>query len=251
MGITSVAFYVVARRTWGWPLAKAVPLLVLFLGLDLAFFGANLLKFFDGGYVPILIGVALFVMMATWKRGRALLADSFRRLMTPLSDFLARLGARDRIPARVPGTAVFLTSSPVDAPPVLTHHVRHNKALHENVVLLTVSSERVPRVVPAKRVDVTPLEAGFYRVILRSGFMQDTDVPALLRQAASGGALPVDLSDVTYYLGRETLLATEKGRMGQFAEALFGFMMRNATRPTAYFNLPPERVVELGIQLDL
>jgi KUP system potassium uptake protein len=251
MGITSVAFYVVARRTWGWPLAKAVPLLVLFLALDLAFFGANLLKFFDGGYVPILIGVALFVMMATWKRGRALLADSFRRLMTPLSDFLARLGARDRIPARVPGTAVFLTSSPVDAPPVLTHHVRHNKALHENVVLLTVSSERVPRVVPAKRVDVTPLEAGFYRVILRSGFMQDTDVPALLRQAASGGALPVDLSDVTYYLGRETLLATEKGRMGQFAEALFGFMMRNATRPTAYFNLPPERVVELGIQLDL
>jgi KUP system potassium uptake protein len=251
MGITSVGFYVVARHTWGWSAGKALPLLAFFLALDLPFFGANLLKLWDGGYVPILIAMVLFAMMATWKRGRALLAASFRRLMTPLAQFLERVGAGEGAPARVPGTAVFLTSNPEEAPPVLTHHVRHNKALHRKVVLLTAVTERVPRVEPADRLEVKELEAGFYRVIVRSGFMQDVPIPALLRYAVRTGALSVDLKDLTYYLGRENILATEEGRMGRFAERLFGFMLRNATSASAYFSLPPDRVVELGIQIDL
>ena len=252
MAITSIVFYVVARHTWGWSLAKALPLLLFFLALDLAFFGANLLKLLDGGYVPILIAAAIFAMMAVWKRGRAYLADAFERQMTPFTAFLDRLRGT-RGPARVPGTAVFLTSSPVDAPPVLTHHVEHNKSLHERVLLLTAQTERVPRVPLERRLTVEPLEGGFYRVLLRSGFMEETNVPALLRYARISGALPddVDLKDITYYLGRESLLATEKGKMGRFTEGLFAFMMKNSSSATAYFNIPPDRVVELGIQIDL
>ncbi len=250
MGITSVVFYVVARRTWGWPVAKALPLLLLFLAFDLPFFGANALKILDGGYVPILIAAALFAMMATWKRGRALLADTFGRSVTPLAEFVAGL-ARAGGPARVPGTAVFLTSSSTEAPPVLTHHVKHNRALHEHVVLLTVLTERVPRVALTRRVEVTKLEGGFLRVVIRSGFMQDTDVPMLLRHAVDSHGLALDIGEATYYLGRETFLATERGRMGKVAETLFGFMMKNASSVTAYFNLPPEQVVELGVQIDL
>jgi KUP system potassium uptake protein len=199
--------------------------------------------------VPIVIAAGLFAMMATWKRGRALLADSFGRAMTPLGEFIAGLGAGG--PVRVPGTAVFLTSSATEAPPVLTHHVKHNRALHERVVLLTVSTERVPRVGWDRRVEITPMESGFCRVLIRSGFMQDTDVPAVLKRAAAAQDLPIDVAGATYYLGRETFLATEKGEMGRIAETLFGFMMRNSSSVTDYFNLPPEQVVELGIQIDL
>jgi KUP system potassium uptake protein len=251
MTITSLVFYVVARHTWGWSRGRALPLLFFFLALDLPFFGSNLLKLLDGGYVPILIAIVIFAMMATWKRGRALLAARFRKLMTPLAQFLEKVGAPEGAPARVPGTAVFLTQSAEDAPPVLTHHVRHNKSLHENVVLLTVITERIPRVGLAQRVQVKELEAGFYRVVIRSGFMQDTHVPALLRYAVGARKLPVDLKDITYYLGRETLLATEAGQMKRLAEGVFGFMMRNASSATAFFKLPPEHVVELGIQIDL
>jgi KUP system potassium uptake protein len=250
MVITSIGFYVVARHTWGWPVVKALPLLVCFLALDLSFFGSNLLKFLDGGYVPFLIGVALFVMMATWKRGRVLLADSFDRSTTPLDRFLSDLCAAGG-PVRVPGTAIFLTSDATEAPPVLTHHVKHNRALHQQVILLTVVTERVPRVSRDQRVEVTALEAGFSRVVLHSGFMQGTHVPALLAHAAATKGLAFVGSDATYYLGRETFLATERGKMGRLAETLFGFMMRNASSATAYFHLPPEQVVELGIQLDL
>ncbi|WP_371879582.1 KUP/HAK/KT family potassium transporter [Nannocystis punicea] len=134
---------------------------------------------------------------------------------------------------------------------MLSHHVRHNKALQRSVVLLTVITERVPRVGAGLRVYVTELGPRFYRVIIRSGFMQGTCVPALLHRAARSGLLDVDLDDLTYYLGRENLLATEAGNMGRWAEGLFGFMMRNARSAAAYFDLPAEQVVELGIQIDL
>jgi KUP system potassium uptake protein len=249
MGITSVVFYVVARQRWGWSTAKALPLLLLFLAFDLPFFAANLTKFFDGGYVPMLIGVGIFAMMATWSRGRALLREQFASRTVPLSGFFERL-ASERT-ARVPGTAVFMTSVAEEAPPVLTHHVRYNKALQETVLLVTVSIERVPYVHDEGRVQATRMENGFFRVLIRSGFMDETNVPALLAVAVKGGNLPIDLADVTYYLGRETLLATSEGKMGAIAETLFSFMSRNASTPTSYFKLPADRVVELGLQLDL
>jgi KUP system potassium uptake protein len=249
MGITSVVFYVVARRTWGWPTAKALPLFLLFLAFDLPFFGANLMKLLDGGYVPVVIAAALFGLMATWKRGRSLMALAFARSARPLDELVARL-AEDHV-ARVPATAVFLTSSADAAPPVLVHHVRHNKALASTVVLLTVVTERVPRVAADDRVEAKPLAGGLYRVILRSGFMQETDVPALLDVAAARVGFAAARGEVTYYLGRETILATERGQMGSAAEGVFAFLARNAASATAYFKLPPEQVVELGIQLDL
>ncbi|MCY1056359.1 potassium transporter Kup [Nannocystis sp. SCPEA4] len=251
MTITSVLFYVVARHTLGWPRSLALPLLVLFLGVDLLFLGANLFKLLEGGYIPLLIAAALFTAMAVWKRGRALMAAAFRDLMIPLPQFERRLHrASDRLP-RVPGTAVFLTSNSEDTPPMLAHHVRHNKALQRHVVLLTVITERVPRVPPAQRVHVTELGPRFYRILVHSGFMQGTSLPTLLRRAVGSGLLAVDPDDLTYYLGRENILATEAGRMGRWTEGLFAFMMRNARSAAAYFDLPADQVVELGLQIDL
>jgi KUP system potassium uptake protein len=249
MGITSVVYFVVLRRTWGWPLAKALPLLVLFLALDLPFFVSNLLKFLDGGYVPMMVGAAFFTLMLVWKRGRALLGDHFQRISPEIGQFLEELD--QKVKARVPGTAVFLTSSDHQAPPVLVHHLRHNKALHENVILLTVRTEHVPRVPRARALEVSSLGHGIHRVVVHSGFMQKTNVPKLLHEAAEQKGMAIDFEEITYYLGRESFLATDAGRMGKVSETLFAIMARNAGSATAYFGLPPDRVVELGMQIDL
>jgi KUP system potassium uptake protein len=249
MGITSVVYFVVLRRTWRWPLWKALPLLLLFLAWDLPFFASNLLKFFEGGWVPMLVGLALFAVMLVWKRGRAVLADSLHAISPPLDAFLADLDGKAK--ARVPGTGVFLTGSDHETPPVLVHHLRHNKVVHETVVLLTVRTEHVPRVERGAEGELSALGHGFYRLTLHAGFMQQPDVPALLRVAAEKAGVPVDFDETTYYLGRESFLATEAGKMGRVSEGLFAFMSRNAGSATAYFGLPPDRVVELGMQVDL
>ncbi|MFO0613299.1 MAG: KUP/HAK/KT family potassium transporter [Polyangiaceae bacterium] len=255
MGITSIAFYVVARRKWGWSVAKALPLLVLFLSLDLAFFGANLLKFIDGGFVPIVIALGIFAAMITWKRGRGLLAQFFMSDAVPLESYVRGLADRSIDPkdlpaARVPGAAVFLTSNPTGTPPLLLHHVRHNKALHETVLLVTVTNEKVPRVT-SKRVNVIPLAQGFYRITIRLGYMESPDVPRALHDALKRRNIPFEPDDVTYYLGRETLLATKKGEMGPTAESIFAFLTKNSQRATRYFSIPAEQVVEIGMQVDL
>ncbi|WP_437682947.1 potassium transporter Kup [Sorangium sp. So ce131] len=249
MGITSIVYFVVMRAAWGAPLWKALALLLLFLSFDLSFFGANLLKVLDGGYVPLVIAAVLFTLMVVWKRGRALLVERFTRAAPSVEGFARGLDARCR--ARVPGTAVFLSSRAGKTPYILAHHLKHNKALHETVVLLTVFTEHVPRVAEKDRLDLTSLDEGVHRLIVRSGFMQSTDVPSLLRRAAAKHGLPIDFADVTYYLGRETILATDRGRMGALAETIFAVMARNAGAVPGYFNLPPERVVELGVQVDL
>ncbi|MRG90400.1 potassium transporter Kup [Polyangium spumosum] len=250
MTITSIVFFVVVRERWGWSLAKALPLLLLFLTFDLAFLGANLLKFFDGGYVPFLIAATIFVSMAIWRKGRTLLGQEFKKRTRPLAEVLTEL--RDgKTAARVDGAAVFLTSSAEEAPPVLLHHVSRSKALQKVVLLVTVIPERIPRVPPEKRVEASLIADDFYRIIFRSGFMEDTNVPVLLAVAKAKLGLRIEPDETTYYLGRETILATGKGKMDKVSETLFGFLSRNATGATAFFNLPPERVVELGMQLDL
>lgn len=249
MGITSIVYFVVVRRTWGWSLAKSLPLLLLFLAFDLTFFGANLLKFFEGGYVPMVVAVVLFFVMVVWKRGRAFYVEAISKRVPPFDAFLAEVDSK--CAARVPGTAVFLTSSATETPPVLVHHVQHNKVLHEAVILLTVNTTHVPRVSVDTALAWQDLGHGFHRLIVQSGFMQSPNIPALLAFAAAKHRLAIDFEDTTYYLGRETFLATEKGRMGRFPETLFGFMARNAAPATAYFGLPPERVVEIGLQIDL
>ncbi|MDI3284552.1 KUP/HAK/KT family potassium transporter [Polyangium sp. 15x6] len=250
MTITSIVFFVVVRERWHWSLAKALPLLLLFLTFDLAFLGANLLKFFDGGYVPFLIASMIFVCMAIWRKGRTLLGQEFKKRTRPLSEVLEELRT-GKTAARVDGAAVFLTSSAEEAPPVLLHHVSRSKALQKVVLLVTVIPERIPRVPPEKRVEASLIADDFYRIIFRSGFMEDTNVPVLLAVAKAKLGLRIGPDETTYYLGRETLLATGKGKMDKASETIFGFLSRNATGATNFFNLPPERVVELGMQLDL
>ncbi|MFO0547509.1 MAG: KUP/HAK/KT family potassium transporter [Polyangiaceae bacterium] len=262
MAITSTAFFIVCLRVWHWPLAKALPLYALFMAVDLAFLGANLVKFFDGGFVPLCIAIAIFAMMRIWKRGRALLGAFFVRASKPLDEFLAGLsrgeyvhtirGREIRTPVtRVPGAAVFLTSNPGGTPPLLMHHVHHNKAIQETVLLVTVVNQHIPRVPPAERVEVDRLEGGFFRVRIKVGFMESCDVPEALAEMLREHDLPLNLDEITYYLGRETLLATNNGEMSARAERVFAFLTRNSQQAAGFFGIPAERVVEIGMNVDL
>jgi KUP system potassium uptake protein len=249
MGITSIVYYVVARKTWHWPIYKALPLLVLFLSFDVPFFVANLFKFVDGGYVPIAIGAVVFVVMVNWKIGRSVLREALEAASEPIEEFLATLDRR--IATRVKGTAIFLTSMPTGVPQICLHHVRRIKVLHETVVFLTLTVTHEPYVSDEQRLEVSDLGRGFHRVIARFGFMERPRVPRILAMAKEGGKLPIDLEDATYYVGREIFLATPRGQMGRVGESLFAFLSQNAKSASVHYDIPPELVVEIGLQLDL
>ncbi|MBL8680317.1 MAG: KUP/HAK/KT family potassium transporter [Myxococcales bacterium] len=260
MAITSVVFYVVARNTWGWSVGKALPLLVLFLAFDLPFFAANLLKFFDGGYLPLVVGAVFFAAMAVWRRGRSLLGEHYGERVGDLDAFITALspggggrpyqeGAPSGAVQRIPGVGVFMTSSGKGVPPVLDHIVRRMRSLHSTVVLVTISTDHVPYVTE-ERLAIEDLGNGFHRVIVRVGFMESPNVPKELERAAQRG-VPLDPKTVTYFLGRETFVAGAKGRMGPTAESLFALLSRNARNATLYFSIPTEQVVEVGMQIDL
>lgn len=248
MTITTVAFYFVLRDVWGWPVWKALPLMVAFLGIDIAFLAANAVKIFDGAWVTLLLAAVLFAIMTTWARGRLVLAKRIQANVVPLDGFLKDVAMQH--PHRVKGAAVFMASSPTGTPLVLLHHFKHNQVLHENVVLLTITSEHEPEVPASEQITVTPLGEGFFRVVGRFGYMQSPNVPRLLERAAQHG-LPLDLSCTSYYLGRETLLPTGIGEMSRWRKVLFAFISRNARPATLYFGLPTNRVVEMGMQVDL
>jgi len=249
MAITSIAFYLVTRRTWGWPRWKALPLLVLFLSFDLPFFAANLLKFVDGGYVPIIVGAAFFTVMMVWRLGRTALTAYTRARATPQGEFLATID--QRVAIRVPGTAIFLSSLASDIPLILERHIERIHVLHERVVLLTIAFAHVPYIPASERVEVAELDKGFVRVIAHYGYMDKPNIPAALAAAGRSCRPGIDLTDATYYLGRETFLATAKGELGPISERLFGFLARNAASATSYFAIPSEQVIEIGTQIDL
>ncbi|MEW5741578.1 MAG: potassium transporter Kup [Myxococcota bacterium] len=248
MGITSLVYFVVVTRNWGWSTAKALPLLVLFLAFDTPFFLANIVKFFEGGWFPIVVGVAMFALMTTWKRGRAELAERFNTSVMPLSALLEDIEATK--PYRVRGTAVFMSGNPEGTPPVLLHHLKHNQVLHRQVVLLSIISENVPFMQKDEQLEVQDVGSGFFRVIWRTGFMETPNVPAILKAAREQG-LVCEPSTTSYFLGRETLLTGGKSKMMRWRKLLFAFVSRNALPATSYFGLPPGRVVELGMQVDL
>jgi KUP system potassium uptake protein len=251
MSITSILFFHIARTKWKWPLWKIGPLVMMFLAVDLSFFSANAVKLTSGGWVPLAIGSVVFTVMTTWRRGRALLAQAFIAQTLPLDLFMTDLKTQQPPAVRVPGTAVFMTSNPKGAPPVLLHHWKHNKVLHAQVLLLSISTQHVPEIPTKDRIEeVVDLGQGFYQVRATYGFMQTPNVIELMDLCAEKG-LKTAKSDTSYFLGRETLLITEKRGMARWRKILFSFMSRNARPANAFFQIPPNRVVELGTQIEL
>jgi KUP system potassium uptake protein len=263
MLITTMLFHTVARDLWEWSAPRAWALTTLLLAVDGAFFAANLIKIHEGGWFPLVVAVGIYTLMTTWNRGRARLAAIVRENTLPMDLFLADVARRK--PPRVPGTAVFLTSDATGAPPVLLHHLKHNKMLHEKVMLMSVVTEEIPQVDAEDRVVCKELGEGFYQVIAHYGFMETPDVPAVLQAlgkvGGNGKPVTVKVMDTSFYLGRETLIATRAGakiagadgtgfgRMSLWRKKLFILMTRNARSATAFFGLPPNRVVELGAQI--
>jgi KUP system potassium uptake protein len=248
MVITALLLQIIARERWGWSPAVALTVTGLFLTVDIAFFGANVLKITHGGWLPLVIGALLFTLMTTWKRGRELVARRLTARALPMEDFLARVA--ETHPARVPGTAVFMTAQSRGTPAALAHNLRYNKVLHEHVVTLLVTTQPVPHVPASQRATVRSLGQGVFDVVIRYGFMEDPNVPQALEIARDQG-LELDPEDVTYFLGRETLIATRSPGMALWRERLFVLLARNAIRAPTFFRLPPERVVELGVQVEL
>jgi KUP system potassium uptake protein len=248
MVVTAMLLHVVAIERWKWPVVAVWLMSSVFLTVDFAFLGANVIKIADGGWLPLAIGASLLTLMTTWKTGRQIVAARLTERALPLSQFLAQIA--DTPPTRVPGTAVFMTAQPTGTPPALAYNVRYNKVLHEHVVLLTARTVNTPFVADEQRVEFERLTDSIVYVTLRYGFMEDPEIPAALQLIRERGAA-IDPDDVTYFLGRETLIVSARKGMARWREKLFVVMARNAVRATGYFHLPPERVVELGVQVEM
>jgi KUP system potassium uptake protein len=249
MLVTTVLFYFVARRQWQWRTPRALALAGFFGLIEAALLGANLMKLAHGAWIPLVVGLTLYTLMATWRRGRDLLTANLQSEATLPAEALVADCAAHKLP-RVHGTAVFMTRLARGLPQVLLHHLKHNRVLHERVILLTVEPLAVPDVPPERRVDVVTLGEGLYRVVLRHGFMETPKIAAALAGLVVGDA-PVELARTSFYLGRETILPSGSGRMAHWRKRLFGLMSRNAETATLFFGLPPNRVVELGTQVAL
>jgi KUP system potassium uptake protein len=248
MSITSILYYAVARLRWGWSKLQAGTVVAMFLVVDLAFFTANATKIVSGGWFPLAIALVVFVIMTTWRRGRAELAKRMAEATMPLGLFMEDLAMTQ--PYRVPGTAVFMTSTADGVPAVLLHHFKHNKVLHQRIILLSIVTEDVPVVSGKDRVEMEELGQGFHRVVAHYGFMQTPNVLKILQRAQRIG-LDCDPATTSYYLGRETLLVTGKSKMAPWRKMLFAFLSRNSRSATSFFALPPNRVVEMGAQIEL
>jgi KUP system potassium uptake protein len=248
MAITSVLFYAVARRRWHWSRHKAGALVALFLLVDLAFFGANLAKFFHGGWFPIVAAFGVFAFMSTWKMGGRWRAEEFAKSRVPFEAFLTSLEADP--PHRVKGTAVFMTQDAEGTPPALLHHLKHNQVLHEQVVILTIQTRTEPMVPRERRLEIVQLAHGFWRVLAYYGFMETPNVPDLMRLAAHGGLATVR-GRTSFFLGRETFIPTGRSGISRWRKALFVFMAKNARSPTDFYGIPPNDVVELGAQIQI
>jgi len=248
MVITSILMFNVARRTWRWPTLLALAMLVLFLSFDLPLLVANLVKIPSGGWIPLVVGGCLFALMTTWNQGRRRLRERIEEGTLPIETFLEDIARRE--PIRVPGTAVVLTSSHRRTPAVLLHHYKHNKVLHERVILLTVITEGIPQVSKRKRVEFADLGQGFFEVTAHYGFMETPSVPEILDRAGRRG-LEVEIDKISFYLGRETVLPTGHSKMARWRKRLFILMHRNARSASSFFDIPANRVVELGGQIEL
>jgi KUP system potassium uptake protein len=248
MIITTLLFYFTARRLWKWSLVPTAALCAFFLAAELCFLGANLTKIAHGGWFPLTIGAIGFTLMATWKTGRNRLRQRLISSLLPIEDFLKDV--TESKPHRVSGTAIFLAGNPDGTPAALTHNFKHNKIIHKRVVLLTILIEEIPYVEMERRVTVADLGEGFFRVIGRYGFMEEPDAQEILKLCKPQG-LNFREMETTFFLSRETIIASERRGLWRWRKRLFALLSRNAQPANAYFRLPPNRVVELGLQVEI
>jgi KUP system potassium uptake protein len=249
MLLTTCLLFVAMRQVWNWSLPAAATAAGCFAGIDATFVAANAMKILDGGWIPLLLAAIVFGLMTTWHRGTAAIATALRARSVPVPEFLRH--AREAGVPRVPGTAVFLTHTTSDTPPMMLWHVRNNRALHTYLVALNVQVRPIPWVDAAARLDMVQLGENFWRLTARYGFMEQPNIPALIEAAHDHGCT-LQMDDVTYYLGHETVLHQADGQgMPLWREAIFAFMLRNSAQATGFFNLPREGVVEIGHQIEI
>ncbi|WP_310533534.1 potassium transporter Kup [Novosphingobium sp.] len=247
MFIDTMLLAAVLITLWRWPLWKAVPLIGVFIVVDIAYFGANLIKVPQGGWVPLAIGLFIFTLLTTWSKGRTLMRAAMAEGTIPFEVFAKSAHSSAQ---RVPGTAVFMASNSAGVPSALLHNIKHNKVLHERVVILTVDIQDVPVVSPENRVACKQFGEGFFRLTLRYGFLEETDVPAALKEANVCGE-PFTMMKTSFFLSRQTLIASSRPGMAIWREKLFAWMLRNAASAMEFFRLPTNRVVELGSQVEI
>jgi KUP system potassium uptake protein len=248
MLITTILFYFAARRLWGWKVWQAGLLCGVFILIEGTLCVANLLKIAHGGWFALVVAGVVFTFMTTWKTGRRILRERLRNAMIPLDLFLKDIEMNP--PVRVPGTAVFMSSNAGSTPLALLHNLKHNRVLHRRVIFLTIVTEDAPYVPGGRRVEVAELQPDVYRVIGHYGFLEDPNVPEVLRKATAQG-LKYEEMNTTYFLSRETIIPTKRRGMALWRESLFSFLSRNAQRPTDFYRIPPNRVVELGMQVEM
>jgi KUP system potassium uptake protein len=248
MVVTTGLAFVVVWRKWDWPLWAALLLISAFLVVDLAFLAANLMKVKDGGWVPLALGGCAMIIMWTWTRGTRLLAEKTHRDSIPLRELIAMLEKSK--PTRVPGTAVFLTSDPAVAPAALLHNIKHNKVLHERVLVICVMTEDRPRVSPEKRFEIERLSNDFYRATLHYGFMESPRVPAALAAMRKTG-FKYDIMTTSFFLGRRSIKESASSEMPGWQDKLYVALTRQAANATDFFSIPSDRVVELGAQVTI
>jgi KUP system potassium uptake protein len=247
MAITNLLFVSVARERFGWSRARCLTFLVVFMTIDITFFAANLLKVGSGGWVPLVIAASVFALMSTWKRGRDLLRNILTERSLPVEDFVKSLESGRTV--RVPGTAIFMTSEFEGTPVVLLHHLKHNKVLHEKVILLSIVAREVPEIPASDRIRLESLSQGIHRVKALYGFMEQPNVEEIRARLNEAG-LKTRRMDTTYYLGREQLIPSNGVGLAKWRKRLFAVMSRNARSAAGYFSIPPNRVVELGAQIE-
>jgi KUP system potassium uptake protein len=248
MAVTTSLAFIVVRRQWKWPLWRAGPLILPMLTLDLIFLGANSLKLLSGAALPLVLGGALFLVMASWVRGGDIVTMKTQRDTPLLDEFLAILRARP--PHRVPGTAVYLTADPAHAPGALLHNLKHNKVLHEHNIILTVETVESPRVSEEERLTYEPIDADFRRVNIKYGFMESPNIPQALSACRKFG-LAFDMMSTSFFLGRKTVVAAPRKGLGHLQDRLFILLSKNAANPTEFYQIPPGRVLEMGAQVSV
>ncbi|HEY5862505.1 MAG TPA: potassium transporter Kup, partial [Casimicrobiaceae bacterium] len=248
MLIDSILIFVVMRRLWNWPMWVAVAIAAPLLLIDLTFLSSNALKIPDGGWFPILIGIVVFTLLTTWKRGRIVLMERLAEDAMPLDLFIQSIEASP--PTRVSGTAIFLTGTQDRVPHALLHNLKHNKVLHERIVFLTVVTRDIPYVSDDERYEIKPLGCDFFKMTTNYGFKEDPDIPALLEECGRKG-FAFDMMETSFFVSRETLIPTVAPGMALWREKLFVSMSKNATKASEFFQIPTNRVVELGTQVEL